>query len=156
MSSAEPIASAAARFSSAIMAVSTRRAQALALLVVWLFAAPAEAAPVAVEIDDAGREHIARIEAYLNGIRTMRSRFVQIASTGAVAEGDLYLSRPGRLRIEYRPPVPVEIVANNGWLVYHDTHLEQVSYVPVSSSPAGILVSETLSLTDGSLVCFGR
>lgn len=106
---------------------------------------------MAAAIDEAQRAHIARIEAYLNGIRTMRSRFVQIASSGDVAEGDLYLARPGRLRIEYRPPVPVEIVANNGWLVYHDTHLGQVSYVPVSSSPAGILVSETLSLTGGEL-----
>ena len=120
-----------------------------------LAAQPAGAAPTAAVLDEAGRANVARIEAYLDGIRTLRSRFVQIASTGAVAEGELYLARPGRLRIEYRPPVPVEIVANNGWLVYHDTHLGQVSYVPVSSSPAGILVSETLSLTDGELTITG-
>lgn len=85
----------------------------------------------------------------------MRSHFVQISSAGQVAEGELYLARPGRLRIEYRPPVPVLIVANNGWLVYHDRKLEQVSYVPVSSSPAGILVAETVSLTGAELTVTG-
>jgi outer membrane lipoprotein-sorting protein len=94
---------------------------------------------------------LARIEEYLNGIRTVQSSFSQHSSNGERAEGQLYLSRPGKLRVEYQPPVPILVVADGTFLVYYDRDLEQVSYIPLASTPASILLDEQISLSGGAL-----
>jgi len=68
---------------------------------------------------------------------------------GGYSEGDLYISRPGKMRIEYKPPVPVLIIADGQWLIYNDKELEQVNYVDLKSTPAGVLVADKVSFTDG-------
>lgn len=97
------------------------------------------------------RALVDRIETYFNGVRTMRARFLQAASTGQTAEGSVALQRPGRMRIEYDPPVPVLIVADGTWLIYHDRQLNQISYLPLGSTPAGILVEDRIDLDGGEL-----
>ena len=98
---------------------------------------------------------LARIEEYLNGIRTVQSSFLQHSSNGERAEGQLYLSRPGKLRVEYQPPVPVLVVADGTFLVYYDRNLEQVSYIPLASTPASILLDKQISLSGGALTVTG-
>ena len=98
---------------------------------------------------------LARIEEYLNGIRTVQSSFSQHSSNGERAEGQLYLSRPGKLRVEYQPPVPILVVADGTFLVYYDRDLEQVSYIPLASTPASILLDEQISLSGGTLTVTG-
>ena len=109
---------------------------------------PAAAAPSEARLSAADREDLARIESYFNGIETMRARFLQVTSTGAYSEGTFSLWRPGRMRIEYDPPVPILIVADGRALVYFDKKLEQVSYLGLDAGPAGILLAERVSLTD--------
>lgn len=101
---------------------------------------------VAAVLSDTDRKDLDRIESYLNGIGTLQARFLQVSSTGEYAEGDVYLDRPGRMRIEYDPPVPVLIVAMGRSLVYYDKELEQVSWVRTNSTPAGFLLRESISL----------
>ncbi|MEP4885769.1 MAG: outer membrane lipoprotein carrier protein LolA, partial [Alphaproteobacteria bacterium] len=88
------------------------------------FAAAAEAIPATLSAAD--RADLARIEAYLNALTTMESRFLQFSEDG-VAEGRIMLDRPGRLRIEYAPPVPVLMIASSPLLMYHDTKLKQTT-----------------------------
>jgi len=90
---------------------------------------------------------IARIEAYLNSVRSVEAGFLQISSGGRVAEGKLYLQKPKQLRLDYRPPATVQIYANGYWLAFIDTELEEISQVPLSSTPAGILVRERVALS---------
>jgi outer membrane lipoprotein-sorting protein len=59
------------------------------------------------------------------------------------------------MRIEYDPPVPVLIVATGTLLVYFDKELEQVSHLPLSSTPVAILTRETISLQDPELILTG-
>ena len=106
------------------------------------------AAPPDARLSAADRADIARIETYFNGIETMRARFLQATSTGAYSEGTFSLWRPGRMRIEYDPPVPILIVADGRSLVYHDKKLMQVSYLGIDDSPAGLLLAERVSLSD--------
>lgn len=117
----------------------------------------AASASRAAHLSSAERAEVARIEEYLNSLSTVRAHFLQATSTGQFAEGELYLSRPGRLRIEYEPPVRVLIVADGTWLIYHDKELEQVSYVPLGSTPARILTKGKVSLSaaDGEFVVTG-
>lgn len=102
-------------------------------------------------ISAAARDDINRIERYFNAVRTLSARFLQISSTGEAAEGTVALKRPGRMRIDYDPPVPIVIVADGTWLIYHDHKLGQVSYLPLGSTPAGILVEDSIQLIGGGL-----
>jgi len=95
---------------------------------------------------------IARVERYLNAITTLRADFVQVADDGRVAEGVLYIARPGRLRVEYAPPSKVVMVSDGAWLTYIDGDVGQVSQVPIDQTPAGILVGEEIRLGDGIAV----
>ena len=93
------------------------------------------------------RADLARVEAYLNGIRTLKARFVQTAPNGGVSEGTALLQRPGRMRFQYDPPSPFLLVANYGILVFRDAQLNQTSNIPLSKTPLGILLADHASLS---------
>ena len=109
------------------------------------------AAPAPVRLDAGQQADLARIETYLNDLTTLDSKFVQLSQEGFV-EGRLRLSRPGDMRIDYEPPVPVEIVASGFLVMYYDRELGQTSYLPVSETPAYFLLRERIDLTDGLTV----
>ncbi len=92
------------------------------------------------------RAAIDRVESYLNRLTTIHARFVQVGPSGELAEGDVYLARPGRMRIEYDPPVPLLLIAADDWLAYQDKELEEVTYLPLSSTPAAFLLQEKIRL----------
>jgi len=122
------------------------------LLMLALFLGPLAAAAQmmeAAELSAADEADVRRIEAYMNKLSTVSARFLQISSNGAQAEGDLFISRPGRMRIQYDPPFPVFIVADGTWLIYVDKELDQVNHVPLGQTPAGILLDERIGILDG-------
>lgn len=82
---------------------------------------------------------------YLNGIRTLQSRFQQVTGEGGIATGTLYLSRPGHMRVEYDPPVPVLLVATDGRIWYYDKELEQISFFALKDTPAWFLLQDNVS-----------
>ena len=109
-------------------------------------AQPRPAPPRAAALTAQDRADIARIEAYLNGLRTLRSRFLQVAPDGGITEGNAWIERPGRMRFEYDPPSPLLLVAGNGGGMFYDKVLKQVTHFPLSSTPLGILLSDNLKL----------
>jgi outer membrane lipoprotein-sorting protein len=130
---------------------------ALAAAALVLLHAPSHAAPQPAALDAAARADIARVEAYLNGIKTMQSRFTQVADDGSVAYGTIYLERPGRLRLVYDPPVPVLIVATQGQLYYYDSKLQQVTRTYTNDTPAWFLLRDPISLgSDITVTAFQR
>lgn len=106
--------------------------------------APAPPAPAPSERD---RADLARVEAYLNAMTTLRARFLQIAQTGAAAEGTAWISRPGRMRFEYDPPEPLLLVADAGQFLMYDRELRAPTTVPVGSTPLGILLRREVRLS---------
>jgi outer membrane lipoprotein-sorting protein len=107
---------------------------------------PAIAAPPKpATLSEQDRSDIGRIEAYLNGLRTATATFLQVADSGGIARGKFYLSRPGKMRFEYEPPTPILMVSTGaGSLVYYDSLLKQTSYLPVDSTPLGLLLRDNL------------
>jgi outer membrane lipoprotein-sorting protein len=95
------------------------------------------------------RETLARLVDYLNRIDTLKSRFVQVSSNGAYAEGDLYLDRPGRMRFEYDPPHPALLIANGVTLLYYDRELKQATFLPLWETPLWFLIRDEIDLDDG-------
>lgn len=102
--------------------------------------------PQAANLSAGDKADIARIERYLNSISTMRARFLQVAANDELSQGWVFISRPGKLRVEYDPPTPVIIIGDGAWLIYHDSELEQTTYRSLESSLAGFLVQKTVRL----------
>lgn len=136
-----------------IWALAVVIAAALAVPIGGLVAAPAVPGAPALANDELA--DVTRIEQYFNGVRTLSARFLQVSSSGQTAEGAVALKRPGRMRIEYDPPVPILIVADGTFLIYYDSKLGQVSYLPLGSTPAGILVEDRIRLNGGDLTITG-
>ena len=108
--------------------------------------APAFAqAPPALSAQD--RADVARAEAALNALHTLKARFQQIAPNGSVSDGTAWLQRPGRMRFQYDPPSPFLLVAGYGLLVFHDSQLGQTSNIPLGRTPLGLLLRENLKLS---------
>ena len=123
-----------------------RRSLLLASLCAPLLA-PAARAQAQAALTPQDRADIARIEGYLNGVRTLHSRFRQTAPNGGTSEGQAWLERPGRLRFEYDPPSPFLLVGGHGLLVFHDSQLKQTSNIPLGSTPLGLLLQDNLRLS---------
>jgi outer membrane lipoprotein-sorting protein len=50
------------------------------------------------------------------------------------------------MRLEYDPPVPILVISDGSWLIYHDKELDQTSWLGLDSTPAGILVRRNVRL----------
>lgn len=90
---------------------------------------------------------VARIQTYLNGIRTMQARFAQTGPDGERTTGTFFLKRPGRLRFEYDPPVTDFIVADGIFLYFYDGIAGEQSNMPIGNSLADFFLRKHLDLS---------
>jgi outer membrane lipoprotein-sorting protein len=90
---------------------------------------------------------VTAVESYLNGISTLRARFIQTANDGQQVTGTFMLKRPGKLRFEYDPPVKDFIVADGLFVHYYDGQMKQESSAPISQSLANFFLRENLKLS---------
>jgi outer membrane lipoprotein-sorting protein len=74
------------------------------------------------------------------------TRFQQFSEQGGLSRGYIYLRRPGQLRVDYDPPVPVLIVSDGLMVTYFDEELDQRNQVPLSSSPLWFLLRPNVRL----------
>lgn len=109
---------------------------------------PARAAPPRpAQLSPQDQDDLRRVQEYLNGIKTLQSRFQQFAQDGGVASGTIYLQRPGKMRIVYDDPVPVLIVCTADTVYYWDKKLEQLSQIGIKDTPAWFLLRPEIKLT---------
>ncbi len=90
---------------------------------------------------------VLKAQHYLNQIKTLHARFVQVSSNGAYAEGEVYVRRPGRLRFEYDPPHPALLIADGTTLLYYDRELKQSTFIPLWETPLWFLIRKKVDLT---------
>lgn len=91
---------------------------------------------------------IAKVQDYLNSLRSLKARFLQVAPNGALTRGTAWLERPGRMRFQYDPPTPLLLVAGHGFILFSDTKLGQTSNIPIGQTPLGILLADHIDLTN--------
>ena len=108
-----------------------------------------QAATQAAALTAADSANLQRIETYLDAIRTLKAKFEQFNPDGGTASGDVYLSRPGRMRFQYAPPVQMEIVSNGDYVAVDNKELKQVNFLP------GLLDPHLVSAARGHQA-FGR
>jgi outer membrane lipoprotein-sorting protein len=111
----------------------------------------------AAALSDQDKADVARIEAYLNGITTMRAKFQQVDSAGNLAFGMIYVRRPGFLRVQYDPPSQVILVADSIAVSYYDGELNQLNQAPLGLSPLWFLLRDHVELGgDVTVTAFDR
>ncbi len=110
----------------------------------WLALAPLLTAAFQPTPQD--QADLKRIEGYLDGMRTLKARFLQVAPNGATSQGTAWMERPGRMRFQYNPPSPLLLVAGYGVVMFHDSSLGQTSNIPLSQTPLGILLADQVHL----------
>jgi outer membrane lipoprotein-sorting protein len=112
-------------------------------------------APVALIASTAGAQvatpsattDLAAVSAHLKAVATMTADFSQTDRAGKVLTGRLTLKRPGKIRFQYQPGVPILIVGDGKALTFIDYSVKQVSRWPIGNSPLGILLDPSKDLT---------
>jgi len=88
----------------------------------------------------------AKVSAYLSSLQTLVGNFVQVAPDGTKTKGDFYIQKPGKVRFEYDPPNPIDIVADGSSLVVRDRQLATQDVYPLSQTPLRFLLSDRIDL----------
>lgn len=94
-------------------------------------------------------------ETYMSGLKTLQARILQITSSGSSVEGMVAIKRPGKMNLSYDPPSQVKIIADGTWLIYVDKESGQVTHLPLDSTPAGILLRESVRFSDPDIILTG-
>jgi outer membrane lipoprotein-sorting protein len=92
------------------------------------------------------RALIDRVNVYLMSVQTLVGDFVQVGPDGRRSEGKIYLQKPGRVRFEYNPPSPIELVSDGNSLVVRDRKLETQDLYPLSQTPLRFLLADRIDL----------
>lgn len=88
-----------------------------------------------------------QVATHLRSLNTMTADFTQTAASGAVARGKLTLARPGRVRFQYEPSVPLLIVADGKSLAMIDYEVAQVSKWPIRGTPLSVLLDPNVDVS---------
>jgi len=96
--------------------------------------------------DAAQRAIVDKVSAYLSSVQVMVGKFVQVGPDGARTEGQLYLSKPGRVRFEYNAPSPIAIIADGQSVAVRDRKLATQDIYPLSQTPLRYLLADRIDL----------
>lgn len=91
-------------------------------------------------------------EKYLNSITGLQGGFIQTAN-GKTEKGTFSMLRPGRVRLDYKN-APIQLIADGKDLYFYDKSLDQITTVPLTSTPAGILVRKNINLQNADINVF--
>ncbi len=100
----------------------------------------------ATAFDDKQRALLERVSKYLSSVQTMVGSFVQIGPDGGRTEGSFYIQKPGRVRFQYNPPSPIDIIADGSSVVVRDRKLATQDLYPLSQTPLRYLLADHIDL----------
>jgi outer membrane lipoprotein-sorting protein len=87
-----------------------------------------------------------KVSQYLSNVQQMSGKFVQVGPDGTRVKGDFFIQKPGKVRFEYDPPTPIEIVADGQSVVVRNSRLATQDLYPLSQTPLRFLLSERIDL----------
>lgn len=91
-------------------------------------------------------ESINKISAYMNSFMTLQGEFTQTGPTGRVSKGQMYLSKPGKLRFDYAAPNPFLLVSDGRWVTFKNRAKEKGDQFPLATTPLRLVVSKEIDL----------
>ena len=96
---------------------------------------------------------VQKLSTYLTSLQTVIGDFVQIGPDGSRSVGKFYIQKPGRVRFEYEPPSPIDVIADGNQVAVRDRSLQTEDLYPLSQTPLRYLLAEQLDLArDTNLV----
>jgi len=96
--------------------------------------------------DASQKAQAAKVSNYLSSLQTLVGNFVQVGPDGTKTKGDFYIQKPGKVRFEYDPPNPIDIIADGSSLVVRDRKLATQDVYPLSQTPLRFLLSDRIDL----------
>lgn len=93
-----------------------------------------------------------KISDTFNAVRTMQGRFIQYGPNGEQSEGVFFISRPGRLRFHYSPPVKMDVISDGNQVSVLDAKVMTQDLYPLSKTPLRYLLAERVDLTSANIV----
>ena len=96
--------------------------------------------------NDKQRALVAKVSSYLSSVQTLVGDFVQVGPDGRRTEGQFFIQKPGKVRFEYNPPSPVEVIADGKSVVVRDRNLATQQLWPLSQTPLRYLLSDRIDL----------
>jgi len=120
---------------------------AAALAALLIAAGPATAAVQPAPLTAQDRQDLQRVEQYLGSLTTVQADFVQTTNNTDLYRGRFYLKRPGKMRLEYDPPIDYMYIADGTWLTYYDAELRQRKDVPLGSTIADFITRSNVRLS---------
>jgi outer membrane lipoprotein-sorting protein len=100
----------------------------------------------ATAFDAKQRATLDRISLYLSSVQTMVGNFVQIGPDGGRTQGTFYIQKPGKVRFEYNPPTPIDIIADGSSVVVRDRNLATQDLYPLSQTPLRYLLADRIDV----------
>ena len=106
------------------------------------------AAPVAAQ-----KLSLAEISAYLNDMSTAQAEFTQINDDGSISTGEIFISRPGRIRFQYNPPDAGLVLAARGQVAVFDAKSNQrPERFPLNRTPLFLILASNVDLGRAKMV----
>lgn len=104
-----------------------------------------------LSIANENSEILNNVERYLNDIKYFKANFIQDNKDNSeLSEGIFYLSRPGKLRIDYLNPFEASLYTNNQTTTYYDKELDEITTIKTSKTPLHFLLNENITFKDNS------
>ena len=100
----------------------------------------------ATAFDAKQRTLLDRISLYLSSLQTMVGNFVQIGPDGGRTEGTFYIQKPGKVRFDYNPPSPINVIADGSSVVVRNRQLATQDLYPLSQTPLRYLLADHIDL----------
>ena len=91
-------------------------------------------------------DYVDAAEKWFAKITTMKARFTQVGSDGSVAEGELHLRRPHRMKIIYDSDEPLILLTTPVWLHVDRPERKNVTSYPISETPLSLILQEDVKL----------
>lgn len=94
-----------------------------------------------------------RLSAYLNGVQSAVSPFLQTNADGSTAQGTLYIKRPGRARFEYEAPNKALVLAGAGNVaIFDDKSNQPPEQYPLRRTPLNLILAREVDLGRANMV----
>ncbi len=93
------------------------------------------------------RALLERVSTYLSGVQSMVGNFVQIGPDGGRTEGTFYLQKPGKVRFDYNPPSPIDVISDGSSVVVVNRKLDTQDLWPLSETPLRYLLADHIDLS---------
>jgi outer membrane lipoprotein-sorting protein len=110
-----------------------------------------------VRYDGSQAPTVQKISAYLTSVRSLIGDFVQVGPDGSQTAGKFYMQKPGRVRFDYEPPSPINIVADGQNVIVFDRSVNTKDPYPLSQTPLRYLLAEQIDIArDTNLVAVSQ